>query len=151
VLGINEHHVFKLRPEKYSIPSAWLGGVWYSTQPKLDNGTFTAVDVNTGKIAWQDTLPDPMIGGTVATRGGVVFVGTKDKRLIAYNVRTGKALWTYHADAGVNAPPISYAVGGRQYIAVAAGGNFQINAPRGDAVLVFALPDSLHPAGGPPR
>jgi glucose dehydrogenase len=39
----------------------------------------------------------------------------------------------------VNAPPISYAVNGRQYVAVAAGGNFQINAPRGDELLAFAL------------
>ncbi|MEP6992505.1 MAG: hypothetical protein ABJA80_16345, partial [bacterium] len=43
---------------------------------------------------------------------------------------------------GVNAPPVSFAANGRQYIAVAAGGVLQINAPRGDELLVFALPSA---------
>jgi alcohol dehydrogenase (cytochrome c) len=154
VLGLNEHDVYKLRPEKYREAASYLTGVWYSAEPSKDNGTFTAVDLSTGRIAWQDTVPDPMIGGALATAGGLVFVGTKDRRFVAYDARSGKHLWQYTANAGVNAPPISYAVGGRQFIAVAAGGNFQINAPRGDELLVFALPLSgastapLPPAAG---
>ncbi len=141
VLGLNEHNIFKLRPEVRHPPASWLGGVWYSASPNtLDNGTFTAVDLQTGRIVWQDTLPDPMVGGALATAGGLVFVGTKDRRFIAYDARSGRKLWTYTASAGVNAPPVSYEIDGRQYIAVAAGGNFQINAPRGDELLVFALP-----------
>jgi glucose dehydrogenase len=140
VLGLNEHDVYKLRPENYRAAASYLTGVWYSVEPDKDNGTFTAVDLSTGHIAWQDTLPDPMIGGAMATAGGLVFVGTKDKRFIAYDARTGKNLWHYAAPAGVNAPAVSYSVGGRQYVAVAAGGNFQMNSPRGDDLLVFALP-----------
>jgi alcohol dehydrogenase (cytochrome c) len=141
ILGINEHTIFKLRPEKLAPPASYLSGVWYSATPNTkDNGTFTAVDLRTGRIAWQDTLPHPMVGGAMATAGGLVFVGTKDRRLLAYDARTGAKLWTYGAPAGVNAPPVSYMIDGRQYIAVAAGGNFQINAPRGDEVLVFSLP-----------
>jgi glucose dehydrogenase len=49
-------------------------------------------------------------------------------------------LWKYNCGAGVNAPAVSYTVGGKQYIAVAAGGNNQINAKRGNSVFVFALP-----------
>lgn len=146
VLGLNEHDLFKLRPEKLEPPASWLSGVWFTVDPKRDDGTFTAVDLNTGKIAWQQVLPDPMVGGALATAGGLVFVGTKDKRLMAYDARTGRALWFYAADAGVNAPPVSYMLDGRQYVAVAAGGNFQINAPRGDEILVFALgPSPLPP------
>ena len=104
VLGLNEHDVYKLRPEKYRAAASYLTGVWYSVEPDKDNGTFTAVDLSTGHIAWQDTLPDPMIGGAMATAGGLVFVGTKDKRFIAYDARTGKNLWHYAAPAGVNAP-----------------------------------------------
>jgi PQQ-dependent dehydrogenase (methanol/ethanol family) len=150
VLGLNEHDLYKLRPERREVPASWLGGVWFSPDSKRDNGTFTAIDLATGRIAWQQVLPDPLIGGALATAGGVVFVGTKDKRFIAYDARTGHEVWSYSADAGVNAPPISYALDGRQYVAVAAGGNFQINAPRGDEVLVFALPTSGAPsaAGG---
>jgi glucose dehydrogenase len=146
VLGLNEHDLYKLRPEKLQPPASWLDGVWFTVDPKRDDGTFTAVDLNTGKIAWQQVIPDPMVGGALATAGGLVFVGTKDKRFIAWDARTGQQLWTYAADAGVNAPPVSYMVDGVQYVAVAAGGNFQINAPRGDELLVFALGQPQPPA-----
>lgn len=140
VLGINEHDLYKLRPEKYAAPASYLTGVWYSAEPKKDYGSFTAVDLNSGRIAWQDTVPHPMVGGAMATAGGVVFVGAKDRRFMGIDARTGRILWKYTATAGVNAPPVSYMIDGRQYVAVAAGGNLQINAPRGDEVLVFALP-----------
>jgi PQQ-dependent dehydrogenase (methanol/ethanol family) len=140
VLGLNEHDIYKLRPETYRASASYLTGAWYSAEPKKDNGTFTAIDLATGHIAWQDTMPDPMIGGALTTAGGLVFVGTKDKRFIAFDARTGKSLWQFHAAAGVNAPPVTYTERGRQYVAVASGGNFQENAPRGDDVWVFALP-----------
>lgn len=54
--------------------------------------------------------------------------------------RTGACLWQYNCGAGVNAPPISYAVNGVHYIAVAAGGNALFGYPEGDAVYAFALP-----------
>jgi alcohol dehydrogenase (cytochrome c) len=140
VLGLNEHDLYKLRPEKYAAPASYLTGVWYSAEPKKDYGSFTAVDLNTGKIAWQDTVNHPMVGGAMATAGGLVFVGTKDRRFLGIDARSGKILWTYGAPGGVNAPAVSYMIDGRQYIAVAAGGNLQTNAPRSDELLVFALP-----------
>jgi alcohol dehydrogenase (cytochrome c) len=48
-------------------------------------------------------------------------------------------LWQHDTNAGVNAPPVSYAVGDTQYVAVAAGGNWIVDSPRGDALLVFRL------------
>ncbi|MGH9424098.1 MAG: PQQ-binding-like beta-propeller repeat protein, partial [Thermoanaerobaculia bacterium] len=140
VLGINEHDLYKLRPEKYAAPASYLTGVWYSSEPKKDYGSFSAVDLNTGRIVWQDTVAHPMVGGAMATAGGLVFVGTKDRRFLGIDAQTGKILWTYGAPGGVNAPPVSYMIDGRQYIAVAAGGNLQINAPRSDELLVFSLP-----------
>jgi alcohol dehydrogenase (cytochrome c) len=140
ILGLNQHEIYKLRPEKYAAPASYLTGVWYSGEPTKDYGSFTAMDLNTGHIAWQDTVPHPMVGGAMATAGGVVFVGTKDRRALGIDARSGHILWTYAAPAGVNAPPVTYMIDGRQYVAVAAGGNLQINAPRGDEVLVFALP-----------
>ncbi len=140
VLGMNEHDVYKLRPEKYAAPASYLSGVWYSSEPKKDYGSFTAVDLNSGHVVWQDTVNHPMVGGAMATAGGLVFVGTKDRRFLGIDARSGKILWTYGAPAGVNAPPVSYMIDGRQYVAVAAGGNLQINAPRSDELLVFSLP-----------
>lgn len=148
ILGINEHDLYKLRPEKRASPASWLSGVWYSAEPKKDYGSFTAVDLNSGRVVWQDTVVHPMVGGAMVTAGGVVFVGTKSRELLAIDARTGAIVYKYTGAAGVNAPPISYMVDGRQYIAVAAGGNLQINAPRGDELMVFALPVPGAPAQG---
>ncbi|HEX5385741.1 MAG TPA: PQQ-binding-like beta-propeller repeat protein [Gemmatimonadales bacterium] len=146
VLGLHQPMYYKLEHEPLLPPAFWLGGAFFATgEPQY--GLFTAVDLNTGKIAWQSRVADPMIGGALATAGGVVFTGTKDQQVLAYDARTGRQLWSYKADAGVNAPPITYAVNGVQYVAVAAGGNYQINAPRGDEVLVFRL-DSAQAARG---
>jgi glucose dehydrogenase len=57
----------------------------------------------------------------------------------AFDATTGKKLWSYHLGAGVNAPPVTYQVGGQQYIAVAAGGNFQLDYQLGDAIAIFKL------------
>jgi alcohol dehydrogenase (cytochrome c) len=144
VLGLHQPMLYKVKPEPLLPPAFWLGGVFFGTgEPQY--GLFSAVDLATGRIAWQDKLAEPMIGGALATAGGLVFTGTKDKQFLAFDARTGRQVWRYDARAGVNAPPVSYAVNGRQYIAVAAGGNYQINAPRGDEVLAFAL----EPASAP--
>ena len=138
VLGLHQPMLYKVKPEPLLPPAFWLGGAFYGNgEPQY--GLFSAVDLATGRIAWQDKVADPMIGGALATAGGLVFTGTKDKQFLAFDARSGRQLWRYDAGAGVNAPPVSYAVQGRQYVAVAAGGNFQINAPRGDEVLAFAL------------
>ena len=52
---------------------------------------------------------------------------------------TGEKLWQFQGGAGVNSAPMSFEVDGKQHIAVAAGGNFQLNFKRGDAILVFGL------------
>ena len=138
VLGLHQPMLYKVKPQPLTPPAFWLSGAFYPTgEPQY--GLLSAVDLRTGRIAWQDRVADPLIGGALATAGGLVFTGTKDKQFLAFDARTGARLWRYDAQAGVNAPPISYAVNGRQYVAVAAGGNYQINAPRGDEVLAFAL------------
>jgi PQQ-dependent dehydrogenase (methanol/ethanol family) len=119
-------------------PALWLGGAFIGTgEPQY--GLFSAIDLNTGRIAWQNRVAKPMIGGALATAGGLVFTGTADREFLAYDARSGRQLWRHVANGGVNAPPVSYAVDGKQYVAVAAGGNFQINAPRSDELIVFSL------------
>jgi quinohemoprotein ethanol dehydrogenase len=80
----------------------------------------------------------------------VVFTGTKDKQFLAFDAKSGRQLWRYQANGGVNGPPISYAVNGGQFVAVPAGGNFQINAPRSDELLAFALPGTSEGAAAEP-
>jgi glucose dehydrogenase len=130
---------YRRNHEELTPPAQYWGGVVVAP-PKGQFGTYSAVDVNTGKIAWQVHLAKPTISGSVATAGGVVFTGLSDSLFVAFDAKTGAELWHYRAAAGVNAPGITYAVRGRQYVAVAAGGNLPLNTARGDALLVFALP-----------
>jgi alcohol dehydrogenase (cytochrome c) len=125
--------------EELKPPAQYWGGTT-AAQPNGTYGMVSAVDLATGRIAWQTKLAKPVISGLLATAGGLVFTGLSDKQFAAFDAKTGKQLWAFAADAGVNAPSISYEVHGVQYIAVAATGLQTLNTPRGDEMLVFALP-----------
>jgi glucose dehydrogenase len=103
-------------------------------------GLVSAIDLNTGKIAWQQKTDLPMMGGATATAGGLVFTGEGNGWFKAYDAKTGTVLWKFYCGAGVNAAPSVFDVDGEQFIAVAAGGNFQISYPLGNSVFVFGLP-----------
>jgi outer membrane protein assembly factor BamB len=78
-------------------------------------------------------------GGALATADNLVFFGEADGNFNALYAQTGEKLWHYNLGAGVNAPPVTYEVNGVQYIAVAAGGNFQMSYPLGDAIAIVKL------------
>ena len=105
-------------------------------------GTFTAINLNTGKRAWQVKTDQPMIGGALATAGNLVFTGEGNGHFNAYDARTGKTLWSFTAGAGAMRHLCRIRWNGKQYIAVACGGNYQLGYPLGAAVMVFALPGS---------
>src|SRR5438876_972459 len=96
--------------------------------------------VDTGKIAWTVKTELPMMGGATATAGGLVFTGEGNGWFKAYDAKTGTVLWKFYCGAGVNAAPSVFEVDGEQFVAVAAGGNFQISYPLGNSVFVFGLP-----------
>jgi len=105
-------------------------------------GTLTAIDVaKTGKIVWRQKTKDPLIGGVLATAGGLVFTGEGDGNFSAFDAKSGKHLWSFNCGAGVNAPPIAFQIDGREYVVVAAGGSQIWGFRQGDAVIAFALPD----------
>jgi glucose dehydrogenase len=103
-------------------------------------GLLSSIDLSTGKIAWQTKTAQPLIGGVLATAGGLVFMGEGDGHFNAYNSQTGELLWQAKSEFGVNAPPITYTIDGVQYIAVASGGSSIFGYKQGDALLVYALP-----------
>ncbi len=103
-------------------------------------GTFSAINPMDGKIAWQLKTDLPVMSGALATAGGVVFTGESNGDFIALDAKTGERLWRFATGAGVNAPPVTYRVGGRQFVAVAAGGHALFKFPLGDSVIGFALP-----------
>jgi PQQ-dependent dehydrogenase (methanol/ethanol family) len=137
--AINLHQPMTYHVQSTPYPSGklWLGGAFKVIPGEQQSGNITAVDYNTGKIRWQVKTPEPMIGGILATAGGLVFAGEANGRFRAYDAANGKVLWTFNAGAGVNAPPSSYSVGGKQYVAVAAGGNVQIDSKRGNTLIAF--------------
>jgi glucose dehydrogenase len=77
----------------------------------------------------------------LATAGGLVFSGVGRGLFAAFAAGSGRRLWSYRCEAGVNAPPITYRIGGRQYVAVAVGGNALFGFKQGDLVVAFGLPD----------
>jgi len=81
----------------------------------------------------------PNLGGPIATAGGLVFIGaTLDRQLHAFDIETGKELWSAALPAGARATPMTYEAGGRQYVVIAAGGGGPFGT--GDAIIAFALP-----------
>jgi alcohol dehydrogenase (cytochrome c) len=118
----------------------WLGSAFVAIPGEEQYGLFSAVDLKTGKIAWQNKVPQPMMGGSLATAGGLTFTGEGNGNFNAYNSKTGKLLWHFNAGAGCNSAPMTFTYGGEQFVAVACGGNFQLSYPLGDAVMVFGLP-----------
>ena len=82
--------------------------------------------------------PLPMMGGVLATAGGLVFTG-EGMAGSGPMMRNGKVLWSFFAGAGVNAPPASYSVDGKQYIVVGAGGSTQIDFKTGNDIIAFTL------------
>ena len=139
--AINLHQPMHYRVESSDYPNGklWLGGAFTAIPGEKQSGNITAVNYNTGKVKWQVKTPEPMIGGILATAGGLVFAGEGNGKFAAYNSSTGKELWSFRAGAGVNAPPSSYTLGGKQYIVVGAGGNTQVNFRRGDNIIAFTL------------
>jgi alcohol dehydrogenase (cytochrome c) len=139
--AINLHQPMTYHVESSPYPSGklWLGGAFKVIPSEEQWGNVTAVDYNTGKIRWQVKTPEPMIGGVLATAGGLVFTGEGNGLFKAYDAETGAVLWKFQAGAGVNAPPASYTVDGKQYIVVAAGGNTQLDYKRGNTIVAFTL------------
>jgi alcohol dehydrogenase (cytochrome c) len=139
-INLHQPMTYHVQSSAYPGGKLWLGGAFKVIPVEEQWGNVTAVDYNTGKIRWQVKTQQPMIGGILATAGGLVFTGEGNGMFKAYDAKTGAMLWDFQAGAGVNAPPSSYTVGGKQYIVVAAGGNVQLNYKRGNNIIAFTLP-----------
>ncbi|MCW6536452.1 membrane-bound PQQ-dependent dehydrogenase, glucose/quinate/shikimate family [Sphingomonas lycopersici] len=143
-----------------AVVQAWIGpfGAPCSAPPW---GRLTAVDLKTRQVMWTKVLGTardtglfgshlglplktgvPNLGGSIITRGGLVFIGaTTDQYLRAFDLRTGAELWKARLPAGAQATPMTYrARDGRQYVVITAGGHGALGTRYGDYTLAFALP-----------
>ena len=84
-------------------------------------GSLKALDPATGETKANLRLEYPNSSGALATAGNLVFIGHTDGTLTAHDAKTLKEVWSYNVGSGINAPPISYSVNGKQYIAVLVG------------------------------
>ncbi len=141
VINLHQPMTYHVESTPYPDGKLWLGGAFKVIASEEQWGNVSAVDYNTGKIRWKVKTQQPMIGGIMATAGGLVFAGEGNGQFKAYDSATGNVLWKFQAGAGVNAPPASYTVDGKQYIVVGAGGNVQLNYKRGNNIIAFTLAD----------
>ena len=115
-------------------------------------GGLARMDMATGKVLWRHTQPAPTNGAVLATAGDLIFWGDMDRRFRAFDADSGEILWESILGGIIQMSTITYAVDGRQYVAVLTGDGTagtripleiasQIDAPRGhNAIYVFALP-----------
>jgi quinoprotein glucose dehydrogenase len=121
-------------------------------------GTLAAIDLRRNAIRWQvmlgstrdrtpwfvpsRTIGMPNMGGPIVTSGGLAFIAAAtDNYLRAFDLDTGRELWKARLPAGGQATPMSYEIGGRQFVVVAAGGHARLGTKRGDYIVAFALQD----------
>ncbi len=146
-------------PYPYRMSGSVTGRFWNEEQrlpcQQPPWGDLFAVNINTGKIAWRvnlgvtDALPAdkqntgrPNIGGSIATAGGLVFIGaTDDQRFRAFDAKTGKEVWAYKLGAAAHAVPSTYlGADGRQYVVIASAGGTFLNDPiTDDSITAFAV------------
>lgn len=131
-MALENCELFFLKPQEFS-----EGREFYATGVKRIPGehgqkVLMALDPLSGKFAWQypQTGTAQSWGGTMTTAGGLVFFGNDANSFEAVDARDGKSLWHFNTGQQMHASPMSFAVNGKQYVAVAAGSD----------LLAFALP-----------
>jgi len=131
-LALEQCGTFFTKAEKFT-----EGRTYYATGVKHAPGeksqkTLLAYDLLSGEFAWRypQVGTGRSSGGTMTTAGGIVFLGDDAESFEAVEANTGAPLWHFHTGQNMHASPMSYAVGGKQYVAVASG----------DDVFTFALP-----------
>ena len=100
------------------LPGLWTGGG--PSQPVRITGSVTAIDVTKGKIASKLETPFPNLGGMLATPD-LVFTGQPSGEVMALDAQSLQKLWEFNTGGGVNAPPVTFSVDGKQYLAILVG------------------------------
>ena len=138
---------FRTYPNDFKEGLSYFGGDFTVAPSQVRGGAVKAYRTD-GTLAWEWRHKFPIVASLLSTAGDLVFVGTPNGEFIALDARTGRQLWQFRTGTGIHSNPVTYSVGGRQYVAVPTGWGGWIKgfAPnmigheRGSALFVFALP-----------
>jgi alcohol dehydrogenase (cytochrome c) len=106
-------------------------------------GSLKALDPTTGELKATLQLPYPNYSGALATAGNLVFIGHYDGTFSAHDAKTMQEVWSINIGTGINAPPITYSVNGKQYVAVLAGSRMSVNVINNAPELKHMSPASM--------
>ena len=108
---------------KYEKGKMYMGATVEMFTKRDQAGVLRAFDVARGKVVWEWWNTLPLVGGgAITTAGGLVFIGTPEGKVVGLDAKTGEQLWAFNVGMGVTGSTITYAVGGKQYLATVAGG-----------------------------
>jgi alcohol dehydrogenase (cytochrome c) len=142
------------KKRKFTLGDVFLGlenGNFGSLLPGWhDHGSISAIDVGSGRRVWKFTTPEPERGGVTTTAGGLGFAGGGDGVLRAFDLKSGKVLWTFQTGYQIAAGASVYSVGGTEYVAITVGGT-PTSSHGGTAtqLQVFALGGSRQQSPSP--
>ena len=114
--------IFSTAPQPYEAGHAYYGSAYFPSdeaEPYL--GAVRAIEPESGKVKWEFPHTSPTWSGVLSTAGGLLFTGDAEGNLIALDAASGKPLWHFQMGGAVYASPMSFAVDGKQYVAIAAG------------------------------
>jgi alcohol dehydrogenase (cytochrome c) len=151
--GIEWCQMVTVQKEDPKPGATFFGGVFEMRKPPKGEagGHFDAVDPVTGKRQWTYRSKYPLLASALATGSDLVFTGDPEGNFLSFDARTGEKLWSFSTGSGHRGSPITYSVGGRQYIAVPSGWGSAVSGlfpqlwpeaedfPGGSTLFVFAL------------
>jgi alcohol dehydrogenase (cytochrome c) len=143
------------KKRKFTLGDVFLGlanGNFGSILPGWhDHGSISTIDVNSGKRVWKLTTPEPERGGITTTDSGLGFAGGGDGVLRAFDVRSGKVLWTFQTGHQIASGASLFSIGGKEYLAITVGGT-PTSSGGGTAteLQVFTLGGSSSQSPAPP-
>ncbi len=120
----------------------YMGGSYNEDPVETARGWLVAIDASTGKVAWRYQSAKPLLAAVTTTSAELVFAGELTGDLLAFDARSGKVLYRFNVGGPMNGGLVSYAINGKQYVAVVTGSasGFWRAAPGSSTIVIFALP-----------
>ncbi|MGH8121762.1 MAG: PQQ-binding-like beta-propeller repeat protein [Rudaea sp.] len=128
-------------PPAFALNAHYYGGAVTPDPRDQARGWLYAIDVASGKVRWHEQWPTPLVAGVTATAGGVLFTGDLDNNFLAIDATSGKTLYKFNTGGSIGGGVLTYAIGGKQYVATTSGVVSGFFGGTGAAtIVIFTLP-----------